>query len=164
MPKRPEIKVTIPDRAKLRGKIQTIEQLKMLRPWVRAAALYVKGQLARYPPVRRGPQPFKTAKQRRAVFAMLKSGEIEIPYYRLSNPKSENLAGSWAMRKEYGGLRWTIGTNVSYARVVMDRKQQSQYHKTTGWKTVQGISEDPQVIGEVNRLIGRGVKLSLEQV
>jgi hypothetical protein len=164
MAKRPAMKVTIPDRAKLRGKIQTIEQLKFLRPYVRAAALYVKGLLARYPPARRGSQPFKTAKQRRYFFWALKEGIIEVPCFRMQNPKSENLAGSWGMKKEYGGLRYTVGTNVSYARWVMDRKQQSAYHKTTGWGTVQGIAEDPQVIGEVNRLIGKGVKLSLEKV
>lgn len=157
----PQMKITMPNMDHLLAKLVSIEQLKGLSSYIRAAAFYVKGKLMQYPAVSRRPQPFKTAKQRRAFFAMLKDGTIEVPYYRGDNPKSESLATSWTLRKEFGGLRYTVGTNVSYARLVMDRDEQAMYHKVTGWQTVQDIAEDPEVTGEVLRLIGKGIEVAL---
>lgn len=108
---------------------------------IKAAALFIKGKAATYPPVRRRKQPFKTDKQRRAFFAKLKDGEITVPYRRGSSPGSERLAQRWTIEARDGGLSAVVGNNASYAPLVQSAKAQSFYHKGN-WKTDAEIVKD----------------------
>lgn len=123
-----------------------------------AAALELAGELKKYPPVRRGPQPFKTRKQQRAFFAMLKSGEITVPYVRGSAKGSQKLGQSWTTRASAGGLVQSVGTNVSYARFVVGEKQ-SMYHKVTGWKTAEQVAKamETRILSIVAAEVGRDI-------
>jgi hypothetical protein len=55
-----------------------------------AAAVATQDIVSVYPAARHGRQPFKTTAQRRAFFAKLRSGAIEVPYRRGTSPGSEN--------------------------------------------------------------------------
>lgn len=106
-----------------------------------AAAVELAGEMKRYPPVRRGPQPFKTRKQQRAFFAMLKSGEIDVPYRRGMSRNSKKLGQSWTTQASNQGFTQTVGTAVSYAKWVVGTSQ-SGYHKQTGWKRVDVVARE----------------------
>ena len=115
-------------------------RLRAVKTGLASAALELAGEFKRYPPVRRGKQPFKTRKQQRAFFAMLKSGAIEVPYVRGSNRKSQKLGQSWTTQASASGLTVTVGTAVRYAPLVQGEKQ-SNYHKVTGWRTAQAVAK-----------------------
>jgi hypothetical protein len=141
---------------KLNGKLRRLINLQAYRHGLTAAAVHVKGQIATYPKVRRGPQPFKTDKQRRGFFAKLKAGEIEVPYRRGISPNSQRLDAKWFISM-LSDLRASIVNTATYARLVHDRTQQSRYHEETGWKTAQGVAEDPAVLSAVERILQKTV-------
>lgn len=115
-------------------------KLQGFKTGLAAAAVELAGEMKRYPNVSRRKQPFKTRKQQRAFFAMLKSGAIQVPYVRGSNRKSQKLGQSWTTRGSSDGLAQTVGTAVGYARLVVGDKQ-SHYHKVTGWKTAETVAK-----------------------
>lgn len=125
----------------LNHEIYRLSRMAYFKVALQSAAVELAGEMKRYPPQSRRPQPFKTRKQQRAFFAKLKSGAIEVPYERGMNKKSQKLGQSWTTQTSDNGLRVTVGTAVRYARVVMDSKQ-SNYHKVTGWKTAKDIARD----------------------
>ena len=127
-----------------------------LRGAVRAGALHVKGKIARYPAARHGPQPFKTARQRRFFFYAVRAGLIEVPYRRGQSARSETLGRKWTIKSEDDGLTAVVGNNASYGPVVQDRDEQSFYHKTTGWPTVQDVQEDEGPV--VRNLMARAIR------
>src|SRR3990172_8391206 len=121
-----------------------------------AAAEHVKGQIQTYPRARRGPQPFKTEKQRRGFFAKLKAGVIDVPYRRGISPNSQRLDAKWCVSM-LSDLRASIVNTATYARLVHDRTQQSRYHEETGWKTAQDVAEAPAVLPAVERILQKTV-------
>lgn len=130
-----------------------------LRRGLRAAALYLRGKFATYPPVSRRPvAQFWGDKQRRGFFAALNAGDIEVPYRRGTSPNSERLAARWAVTGSVGGLRQTIGNSASYVNLVQG-DDQSVYHRITGWKTVEDIVRDERA--EVGRIVDREVARDL---
>jgi hypothetical protein len=141
---------------KLNGKLRRLINLTAYRNGLKAAAVHVKGQIATYPKVRRGPQPFKTDKQRRGFFAKLKAGEIQVPYRRGISPNSQRLDAKWFVSM-LSDLRASIVNTATYARLVHDRTQQSRYHEETGWKTAQDVAEDPAVLSAVERILQKTV-------
>lgn len=116
-------------------------RLRAVKTGLASAALELAGEFKRYPPVRRGKQPFRTRKQQRAFFAMLRKGQIDVPYVRGSSRKSQKLGQSWTTKASAGGLTQTVGTAVRYAKWVHDDREQSQYHKVTGWRTVTTVAK-----------------------
>lgn len=136
--------------------LKKLEFLPVLAQGVEAAGLWVKGYMADYPHVRRGPQPFKTMKQQKYFFWALEHGVIDVPYRRGMSPKSESLADAWTVVMRKGGREAVVGNDTSYGPWVQDEdKPQSYYHKMTGWETTQ----------EVTRTKGEKVKnVILEEV
>ena len=116
-------------------------QLKKVKAGMHAAGLYLKGQVAKYPPARHGPQPFANDKSRRAFFLFLKHGLIEVPYRRGQSAQSERLGQSWHIEVRDGGFSAVVGTAASYARLVQDDELQTSYHQATGWGTVQQVGD-----------------------
>lgn len=115
-----------------------------------AAALYVKGDASKYPPVRRKKvAQFWTKKQRGYFFYALKKGLIDVPYTRGSSRRSERLMQRWGIRKQ-GNTR-VIGNNASYSLLMYGRgKAQSLYHKGN-WRDIGQIGKD--VTLTVRRLV-----------
>ena len=134
------IKITI-DMGGLDHEVYRLSRNVAIKVGLQAAALELAGLLKQYPPVRRGPQPFKTRKQQRAFFAMLKDGKIEVPYVRGMNKKSQKLGHSWTTSTSSDGMTVKVGTSVRYAKLVQGEKQ-SNYHKKTGWKTAQEVAKE----------------------
>lgn len=131
--------VTIDGLPRLKRVLKRVGDLGPVRTGMRSAAVYLKGQLAVYPPVSRRPQPFVSDKQRRGFFAKLRSGEIEVPYRRGTSPQSERLGQSWAIQERAFGLQQIIGNDTSYGALVQGRKQ-TAYHKETGWQKVEDVA------------------------
>lgn len=130
----------IVDTGGLADALTRASKLQGFKTGLAAAAVELAGEMKRYPPSSHRPQPFKTRKQQRAFFAMLKSGAIQVPYVRGMNRKSQKLGQSWTTRASANGLTQTVGTAVSYARLVVGDKQ-SNYHKVTGWKTADTVAK-----------------------
>jgi len=112
-------------------------RLASVKTGLAAAGLELAGEMKRYPPVSRRKQPFKTRKQQRAFFAMLKKGTIQVPYVRGMNRKSQKLGQSWTTKAT--GMTVVVGTAVRYAPLVQGDKQ-ATYHKVTGWKTAETVA------------------------
>ena len=90
-----------------------------------------------YPPEPGRPQPFKTTKQRRAFFAMLRDGRIKVPY-----PRTNRLRNAW---QQVNGDPFTVSNDTRYATLVQGQKnEQARYHEQTGWFTVERIAQETQ--------------------
>jgi len=150
------IKLELRDVDHLGLKLKRLINLQAYRHGMQAAAEHVKGQVATYPRVRRGPQPFKTDKQRRGFFAKLKAGVIDVPYRRGISPSSQRLDTKWFVSM-LSDLRASIVNSATYATLVHDRRHQSRYHQETGWKTAQDVAEDPAVLSAVERILQKTV-------
>jgi len=150
------IKLELRDVDHLGPKLKRLINLQAYRHGMQAAAEHVKGQVATYPRVRRGPQPFKTDKQRRGFFAKLKAGVIDVPYRRGISPSSQRLDTKWFVFM-LSDLRASIVNSATYATLVHDRRHQSRYHQETGWKTAQDVAEDPAVLSAVERILQKTV-------
>jgi len=134
---------------------------------VQKAAVFVKGEIAEYPPVKRLSrrqvygETFASDKQRRFFFAALRDHKIDVPYRRGISPGSERHGQSWTVRPEKGGLRAVIGSDTSYGRRLQDAPKMSLYAAAVGWKPVQEIARDPIVMGTAERIILREIELEL---
>lgn len=142
--------------------LKKLEFLPVLAQGVETAGLWVKGYMAKYPPSRRGPQPFKTLKQQKFFFWALREGYIDVPYRRGMSPKSESLADAWTVVMRNGGREAVVGNDTSYGPWVQDEdKPQSYYHKKTGWPTKQEVirTQGPKVrdviLQEIQKHINR---------
>ena len=150
------INLALRDVDHLGPKLKKLVNLQAYRHGMMAAAEHVKGQIQTYPRVRRGPQPFKTDKQRRGFFAKLKAGLIDVPYRRGISPGSQRLDTKWFVSM-LSDLRASIVNSATYASLVHDRTKQSRYHEETGWKTAQGVAEDPAVLSAVERILQKTI-------
>jgi hypothetical protein len=102
--------------------IKKVGSLAPVKKGLGKGAVHVKGKIADPPQVKRRPvAQFWTDKQRRGFFAKLRSGEIEVPYYRRINKNSEDLSHSWTVRSGKGGLEWRVGNDTTYGPLVQDR-------------------------------------------
>ena len=137
------------------ARLERVGSLAPLRAGVAAAALQIKGYIARYPPKRPREMRF-TDRQRRFFFWALRQGIIEVPYQRGQSPGSEDLSQRWTIKLRQHGLTAIVGNNASYVRYVQDRDRQSSYHKGN-WQTAQDVAE--RHAAEVTNII----RLAIEQ-
>lgn len=128
---------------------------------LKEAGLFVKSYISTYPRQRRGPQPFKTPKQRRFFFWAVRHKVIQVPYFRGLNPKSKKLGQSWTLKMRNNDREAVIGSNVSYGPWVQDEKKQSKYHKKSGWPTTQGVHGEK--FEEVRDIILQEIRRHLEE-
>lgn len=131
--------------AELLEKIDDLSKLRKTKAAIKQAAVYLKGEVSRYPKRSSRPNPLlrgdsaKAQRMRAGFFAKLRSGEIEVPYRRGLSPGSEKLGQSWNVRTEKQGFRAIIGTNASYAELVQSSAKQTSYHRHTGWITTKQV-------------------------
>ena len=153
----PEAGIRIEGLTSLRKIMEEVGSLKPVKIGMASGAIHLKGKIAKPPPVSRRPQPFVSDKQRRGFFAKLRSGEIEVPYRRGISPGSERLGQRWTVQAKDGGLTWVVGSNASYGELVQARRMQTFYHKVTGWKTIEDVTEQEK------NTVARGVKREIDR-
>jgi hypothetical protein len=145
----------------LREIMKKLGSLEPVKTGLKAGAAELKREVAKEPPVSRRPQAqFWSDKQRRGFFAKLRSGEIEVPYYRGINRKSERLRQSWTVQSRHGGLTWIIGNDASYGPMVKSPVEQITYHKKTGWKDTDQdvVKMKPKINHIVKQVVDRALE------
>lgn len=139
---------------------------RAFRDVVEAGARTLTGIFKKYPPVKRLTRrevygsAFRSDKQRRWFFWALRTGQIEVPYFRGQNPRSENLQQSWAVEM-VDDETVRVGTQVSYAQTVMDDAKQSKYMAAVGWRTVQTLMSDADVNATVVDSLNKAIAQKL---
>jgi hypothetical protein len=135
-----------------------LERVKSGAPFkagLRAGAVFFKGRMSIYPPVRRQKMIFKSIRHLRGFFAALRRGDIEIPYRRVTSPNSETASKRWATSDLDDGMTQVVGNNASYAGLLYSPRGQSWYHKgnwlTTEQRWKQDGDETRRVIFESTR-------------
>ncbi len=103
-----------------------------------------------YPPVQfpRPRQEFVSNKQRRAVMAMIRRGEITIPYERTGK-----LGRGWDVAAEALN-RWHVRNLASYS-VYVQGGRQSRYMRLLGWRKVGEVYK--QNAGRVRAAMRRAI-------
>ena len=130
------IKITV-DLGKVPIVIRKVQRNKIISRAGKAILLNLRSKVAVYPPVSRRPQAGQWSDaERRAFFAKLRAGEIEVPYRRGLSPGSESLGKRWQIKGS--GKNQSLSNNASYSSLVQGRKQ-IPYHKGTGWKTIEAV-------------------------
>lgn len=142
------IDIRIPD--DLERLLSSEQVASAMRAATKAAAAEGQDRIAQYPGVRRKKQPFVSDKQRRAFFAKLKDGEIEVPYRRGSSPGSETLGRRWHIRPD-GELSHILTNDASYAPLVHSESDQAAYHKGN-WKTDEGLAKELRSDGTLDQI------------
>lgn len=104
-----------------------------------AVAEAVKNVAAPYPPVRRQRQPFKSDKSRRAFFAGLRDGSIQVPYRR-----SGVTGRSWQIAPTSDGA--TLTNNAPGVKYTTVAATQVRYH-AGNWNTEVQAAEQAEAQG-----------------
>ena len=153
----PEAGIKIEGLPSLQKIMRDVGSLRPVVVGMKAGAIHLKGKIAKPPPVSRRPQPFVSDKQRRGFFYKLRKGDIEVPYRRGISPGSERLGQRWTVQAKDGGLTQVVGSNASYGELVQARRMQTFYHKVTGWKTIEDVTEQEK------NTVARGVKHEIDR-
>ena len=144
---------------KLMKKVKSIEGLEVVKGGISAAALHVKGKIAKYPPGSeantKGPYPKRWYYRGIGQFWARVDGSFG---KRLT---SEDLGQKWTKQTRDAGLTAVVGNNVSYGPFVQDRDKQASFHGRRGWKTTQDVAEEET--REVTELVVKAVNKALER-
>lgn len=128
------------------------------------AGLVIENEFKQYPSANRLSRAsvygstFQSDRQRRFFFAAMRDGRIVVPYVRGSNPKSERLRQSWSTQL-VDATTVSIGTNVSYARLIKDDAAQTRYAAAVGWRTIK--ADVAVAAPNVMRVITAGIDTAL---
>jgi len=107
------------------------------------AALAMKGVIQPYKP-QHEPVIWPSEKARRYYFAMRREKGLPLQYTRGSDPMSQRLSASWAVR--HGNGEAILGNRATYAPYVASEEYQTEQHAATGFITDAQAAE--KVIGE----------------
>jgi hypothetical protein len=137
-----EVSIDIP--ADLRQALDVTQYVKALDATVRSAAESLRKLIAVEPGPSHSPVLWRHPGERLAYLAMRRKAGLPAKYTRNSDPQSQRISDSWAVRKE-GTAFYIVGTKATYAAQVQSAKNQHPQHKATGWKT------DVQAVDELNK-------------
>jgi len=84
-------------------------------------------------------KPFFSDKQRRAFFAGLKDGSVDVPYRRGRSASSERYGTQWYANRKGAGTE--IGNRASYAPLLGGDKQ-SRMAKMIGWRKLTDVVDE----------------------
>lgn len=135
-------------------RLRRLNALKPITAALKLAAAHVMGYLQKYPNRAnannfvRARGKFKTDKQRRFFFYALKKGLIEVPYRRGQSPGSRNLKQQWKIVKE-NPLRMAVENATPYGMWVQSAKDQTFFHRNTGWPTDTEAAEEARPVLEL---------------
>ncbi len=131
-----------------------VEAALRLGPILRAAALSIKNEVARYPPSTLANSPLARTWYERGFGPrwMRRDGSIG------GSRTSETLGRRWTTRVSPREAR--VGNNASYAPFVQGRDQQAAFHARRGWKTLEDVGEKEaqRVIRQIEAAIRRAMR------
>ena len=110
-----------------------------------------KNKLMQYPGPSNSPVKWASKKQRAWYFAMRNKAGLDAKYTRISDPMSQKLRQSWAV-KAWGDASAIVGTRVTYAPYVQGEDDQSPQHAATGWETEADAVKDLESRNVVERI------------
>ena len=142
---------------KLVRKLDGLEGLKVVKGGIKAAALHVKGKIAKYPPGsdanESGPYPKRWYVRGQGQFWSRVDGTFGV------RKTSEDLGQKWTIKTRDDGLTAIVGNNVSYGPFVQDEERQASFHKKRGWKTTQDVAREES--DEVQEMLIRAINKAL---
>lgn len=136
-----EFKIDVTDLEAKLAKLNTADFARTVADAVDRGAL--QPALRNAPPARHARQPFKSTKQRRAFFAMLRRGQIRVPYVRTGT--ATNMA-KWPISYTADGL--SRSGAFPYADLLRTRGKQAAYH-AGNWKDLDSIAQEAEARAEV---------------
>jgi len=157
--------MTLESRIDIQGLDAILAKFPLIRPKVvkilRAGAITVKGQIAKYAPATaankpRGWNSYYSLSTRRAnnrwyqrgygTKWVVKSGAVH------GRKTSETLGRRWTTAEKDGGLTQVVGNNASYGPHVQSEKQ-ARFHRQRGWKTTDDVAQEwgPKITKDVSK-------------
>lgn len=123
---------------KLLRKLNNLASLRAAKRGLKAAALHIKGKIAKYPPSTEANIPMQPRWYERGYGSkwMTAKGLVH------GSKTSETLGRRWTISERNAGLTQIVGNNVSYGPYVQDRDLQAKIHELNNWPTVQDVTED----------------------
>ena len=157
----PDASIRIEGLDKALRKIRSLEDLHGIKAAMKAAAMHIKGKIAKYPPESEANMPRTDAATGRVL-----------PWYERGygtrypggggRKTSQTLGRKWAIGERDSGLTQIVGNNVSYGPFVQDKDRQAAFHKERGWKTVQDVASEESdtvvkfVKEEIDQILEKG--------
>jgi phage gpG-like protein len=129
-------------------KLDDLSKLKAVHAGIKAAAVHVKGKIAKYPPKTAanrpsGPGSHWYERGKGSMYWRIRDN-AKVSYGK----KSEDLASGWAIKYNKSKFEAVVGNNVSYAVFVQGPKKgpkgkrQSKHMARIGWKSVDTVSKE----------------------
>ena len=123
-------------------KLEKLGKLDKVHAGIRAAGIYIKGLMTKYPPSTAANVPAGPGsswyKRGTGSFYWRIGDNAKVPYGK----KSEVLKSKWASKYDKNKFEVQIGTNVSYAKFVQGPKgTQSKALKKIGWRGIDVVAK-----------------------
>ena len=117
-------------------KLDNLEDLKKIRPALKAGAVHVMGAIKPYPPESIANKPSNPTGRwyKRGYGTRTATGR--------GYPTSERLKAGWAVKSRDRGFTQVVGNDTSYGPFVQSAEKQAKIHKQRGWKTDQQVVEE----------------------
>lgn len=124
-------------------------------------AIALKGPLKRRPAGVHSPVIWASEKQRRWYYAMRREAGLPLKYTRGSDPMSQRIGGSWAIRRQPESA--ILGNRATYAPYVQSSEYQTAQHEATGWTTDEQAAEKIVDDGTVKRIVEAHVRVIVRE-
>ena len=117
-------------------KLDNLEDLKKIKPALKAGAVHVMGAIKPYPPSSIANSPSNPTGR------WYKRGFGTITATGRKYETSETLDKKWTVKSRDRGFTQVVGNNVSYGPYVQSAEDQAKIHGERGWKTDQQVAEE----------------------
>ena len=133
-------------------KLDNLEDLKKIKPALKAGAVHVMGAIKPYPPATIANSPSNPTGRwyERGYGTRTATGR--------GYKTSETLGRKWTVASRDRGFTQVVGNNVSYGPFVQSAEEQAKIHGKRGWKT------DQQVIDEESDTVLDFVKDEIDRI
>ena len=144
-------------------KLGNLSKLRKVHAGIRAAGMYVKGKIAKYPPSTAANLPAGPGshwyKRGTGSFYWRIRDNAKVSY----GAKSENLGKKWTSKYDRNKFEGQIGTNVSYAKFVQGPKgTQAKHMGKIGWERIDTVAK--KETKRVQEYVYQAVKRAIETV
>ena len=119
-------------------KLRSLEDLSAYKNALKAAALHVKGKVAKYPPASEANRPKESGRWYERGYGMRWPGG--------GRKTSEMLGRKWTTQARDSGMTQVVGNNVSYGPFVQGDRQ-AAFHERRGWKTIETVAKEESRTG-----------------
>lgn len=141
---------------KMLGKLQGPEMQRAAQMAGKMIGEEGKGIIATYPGPPSHPINWASVAQRKAYFAQRHKAGLPPRYTRGSDPMSQRLGASWAVKAKGWGA--VLGTKVSYAPFVQSKVKQQPMHKATGWITDEETVRRLEQGGKIKKIVSDAIR------